>query len=304
MDLDKLRVFHLVATEGSVYRASEKLNLAQSAISRSIRLLEESLQTKLFVRVQSKGMTLTLTGQILFEKASDILKSAREAEESIIDHNKDPSGIVKIVGTHGFINNWLLQHMPEFLDKNPKIRLLLHGSTDLTLSNSDADVCIASFGVEGPEFLKEYLWTIQYKVYASRHYLNKFGTPTTPKDLDNHRLMAYSTNTGTGVQYANWLLDYGNDQEEPQRLPYMYINSTDGMLNAIKLGIGIGAVINDYVRVDDPEIVELFPGAAYRNIDIYYWYRSHMKHSRRVTALLEFLKQKVNAHTGLDSMKE
>ncbi|MBX9696492.1 MAG: hypothetical protein K2X53_00230, partial [Alphaproteobacteria bacterium] len=242
--------------------------------------------------------------KILFEKASDILKSAREAEESILDHNKDPSGIVKIVGTHGFINNWLLPHMPEFLDINPKLRLLLHGSTDLTLSNSDADVCIASFGVEGPEFLKEYLWSIRYKIYASKRYLSKFGTPQTPEDLDNHRLMIYSTNTGMGVRYDNWLLDYGNTQQEEQRLPYLYINSTDGMLNAIKLGLGIGAVVNDYIRINDPEIVELFPDTGYRDIDIYYWYRSHMKHSRRVTALLEFLKQKVSGPTELEAMRE
>ncbi|MGN6669914.1 MAG: LysR family transcriptional regulator [Candidatus Nucleicultricaceae bacterium] len=293
MDLEKLKVFHIVATKGSVYKASEKLNLAQSAISRSIRLLEESLETKLFVRVQSKGMTLTHTGQILYEKANEILKAAKEAEESILDHNKDPSGVLEIVGTHGFINNWFMQHVPEFLEKNPKIRFSLIGSTHLTLANSTADVCIASFGSEGPEFNKDYLWTIRYKIYASKEYLKKFGHPKTPKELKDHRIIVYSKNSGFGIRHDNWLLNFGVEPEGEPHDPYMYINSTDGMFYAIKAGLGIGAVVEDYVQPSKVDVVELFPDEGYKDIHIYYWYRSHMKHSKRITTLLEYLKQKI-----------
>lgn len=295
MDLEKLKVFHVVATKGSVYKASEKLNLAQSAISRSIRLLEESLETKLFVRVQSKGMTLTHTGQILYEKAKEILKTAKEAEESILDHNKDPSGVLEIVGTHGFINNWFMQHVPEFLEKNPKIRLSLIGSTHLTLANSSADICIASFGSEGPEFNKDYLWTIRYKIYASKEYLKKFGHPKTPAELKNHRIIVYSKSSNFGVRHDNWLLNFGIGPEDEPHDPYMYINSTDGMFYAIQSGLGIGAVVEDYVQSSNSEVVELFPENGYKDIHIYYWYRSHMKHSKRITTLLEYLKQKINA---------
>lgn len=302
MDLEKLKVFHLVATEGSVYKASEKLGLAQSAISRSIRLLEESLETKLFVRVQSKGMTLTHTGNILFEKAHTILKAAKEAEETILDHNKDPSGDLEIVGTHGFINNWLMQHVPGFLEQNPKVRLILIGSTDLTLSNSTADVCIASFGPEGPEYHKDYLWTIRYKIYASKVYLEKFGVPKTPQDLKDHRLIVYSKNTSLALRHDNWILNFGLDAEEQPYTPYMHINSTDGMFAAIKSGLGIGAVIKDYVKLNDPEVVELFPEEGHKDIHIYYWYRSHMKHSKRITRLLDYLKEKIKTVPGSDPL--
>ena len=64
LDWDKLRVFHAVAEAGSFTHAGETLNLSQSAVSRQIQALEESLRVPLFHR-HARGLILTEPGETL-----------------------------------------------------------------------------------------------------------------------------------------------------------------------------------------------------------------------------------------------
>ncbi|MCB1348986.1 MAG: LysR family transcriptional regulator, partial [Maritimibacter sp.] len=66
MDWDKLRIFHAVADAGSLTHAGDSLNLSQSAVSRQIRALEESLDATLFHR-HARGLILTEQGELLFD---------------------------------------------------------------------------------------------------------------------------------------------------------------------------------------------------------------------------------------------
>ena len=66
MDWDKLRIFHAVADAGSLTHAGDTLHLSQSAVSRQIRALEESLNTILFHR-HARGLILTEQGELLFK---------------------------------------------------------------------------------------------------------------------------------------------------------------------------------------------------------------------------------------------
>src|SRR5690348_17443476 len=71
MDWDKLRVFHAVAEAGSFTHAGEALNLSQSAVSRQISALEESLSVPLFHR-HARGLILTEQGELLFRTAREV----------------------------------------------------------------------------------------------------------------------------------------------------------------------------------------------------------------------------------------
>ena len=64
MDWDKLRIFHAVAEAGSFTHAGETLNLSQSAVSRQISSLEQSLEVPLFHR-HARGLILTEQGEDL-----------------------------------------------------------------------------------------------------------------------------------------------------------------------------------------------------------------------------------------------
>ncbi|MGN6671199.1 MAG: LysR family transcriptional regulator, partial [Candidatus Nucleicultricaceae bacterium] len=145
MDLDRLRVFHMVAKEGSIYKASERLRIASSAVSRTIQLLEESLENKLFLRRQSKGVELTPFGQFLLSKTEEILAIAHEAEFAAKDMDKEPKGLLKIISTPGVMKNFIIKFIPSFIKKYPKIELVLHTTTDASLVNNGVDVAIGPY---------------------------------------------------------------------------------------------------------------------------------------------------------------
>ena len=95
MDWDKLRVFHAVAEAGSFTHAGESLNLSQSAVSRQISALEESLSVPLFHR-HARGLILTEQGELLFRTAREVFAKLAMSE-SLISESKDrPKGPLKI----------------------------------------------------------------------------------------------------------------------------------------------------------------------------------------------------------------
>ena len=90
MDWDKLRVFHAVAEAGSFTHAGEDLNLSQSAVSRQISALEESLSTTLFHR-HARGLILTEQGELLYNTAHEVFGKLSLVEARLRDSKDSPS---------------------------------------------------------------------------------------------------------------------------------------------------------------------------------------------------------------------
>src|SRR5690348_17795971 len=106
MDWDKLRVFHAVAEAGSFTHAGEALNLSQSAVSRQISALEESVSMPLFHR-HARGLILTEQGELLFRTAREVFAKLAMSE-SLISESKDrPKGPLKITTNVSFGSIWL-----------------------------------------------------------------------------------------------------------------------------------------------------------------------------------------------------
>jgi len=98
MDWDKLRIFHAVADVGSLTHAGDKLNLSQSAVSRQIRALEESLHATLFHR-HARGLILTEQGELLFDATSAMTKRLDAAAARIRDSDDEVFGELRVTTT-------------------------------------------------------------------------------------------------------------------------------------------------------------------------------------------------------------
>ena len=116
MNWDKLRIFHVVADTGSFTGAGNILNLSQSAVSRQIRGLEESLNLPLFHR-HARGLLLTEQGEELYETVRDVYSKLSMTEARLIEIKERPKGPLKITTTVGFGSLWLTEHIGEFLDR-------------------------------------------------------------------------------------------------------------------------------------------------------------------------------------------
>ena len=83
MDWDKLRVFQAAAEAGSFTHAGERLHLSQSAVSRQISSLEESLNVALFHR-HARGLILTEQGEVLLSTTKDVFTKLSATEALIL----------------------------------------------------------------------------------------------------------------------------------------------------------------------------------------------------------------------------
>ncbi|MCB2105894.1 MAG: LysR family transcriptional regulator, partial [Rhodobacteraceae bacterium] len=142
MDWDKLRIFHAVADAGSLTHAGDTLHLSQSAISRQIRALEESLNTTLFHR-HARGLILTEQGELLFEATRSMNKRLDATAARIRDSEDEVYGEIRVTTTTGFGTLWLAPRLPTLYEKYPDLKIdLMLEERVLDLAMREADVAI------------------------------------------------------------------------------------------------------------------------------------------------------------------
>ena len=121
MNLRKLEIFVRVAQLRNFSRAAEELHLAQSAVSISVRKLEESLGTSLFDR-SGNGVQLTAEGRNLLGKAQSILRDVDELEESVGAMNKLLAGELTIACPSMLATYFLPDLLSGFLALHPALK--------------------------------------------------------------------------------------------------------------------------------------------------------------------------------------
>ena len=95
MDLAQLRIVIQVAEVGSLNKASDRMRIAQPALSRQIRLLEEELRTQLFVR-HGRGMLLTPAGRRVLDRAYRIMREVSQIRADLEVERADVTGKIAI----------------------------------------------------------------------------------------------------------------------------------------------------------------------------------------------------------------
>jgi DNA-binding transcriptional LysR family regulator len=126
MDLGQLEVFLTVAREGRFSRAADKLHRTQSAISQSIRKLEDDIGEVLFDRSSRDG-SLTDAGRVLEEYAERLLNLRENAHEALIELRELHKGKLAIAANE-FTALYLLPVLAEFRRLHPMIRITVHRS--------------------------------------------------------------------------------------------------------------------------------------------------------------------------------
>ena len=295
-DWDRIRVFHGVAEAGSFTRASETLNLSQSAISRQIGALEEDVGTPLFHR-HARGLVLTEQGELLLESAKTIASKIATTSSLLSESKEKPSGVLRVTANQGFGSFWLTSHLKEFLDLYPEIKVdLLVLDAELDLGMREADVAIRLTPPSKPDLIQKKLRTAHTHLYASPGYLETAPPLETADDLDRHRLIDYGTGTTPPpVPSLNWILEAGRDEDDPRprRSPALSINNVYGMLRAVQKGAGV-ASLPDYLGSISGRLVRVLPQLEGPGFDVYFVYPEEMRASARIGVFRDFLMRKMS----------
>jgi len=290
MDWDKLRIFHAVADAGSLTHAGETLHLSQSAVSRQIRALEESLNTTLFRR-HARGLLLTEQGELLFEATRTMSKRLDATAARIRDSEDEVFGELRVTTTLGFGTLWLLPRLPRLYELYPNLKIdLMLEERLLDLPMREADVAIRMKEPSQAELIRRRLMDVRIRFYASAGYVAQNGLPETVETLAGHRLILQnpaSPQVRAGLEFSQPFLAGATRSA-------LTVNTYFGILQAVIHGIGIGS-LPDYVTADFPDLVRILPDAQSATIPVYLAYVEELRHSKRVCAFRDFVLEEIQS---------
>lgn len=291
MDWDKLRIFHAVADAGSLTHAGDTLHLSQSAVSRQIRALEESLNTTLFHR-HARGLILTEQGELLFDATSAMSKRLEIASARIHDSEEEVFGELRVTTTTAFGCLWLAPRLTHLYEKYPNLKIdLMMEERVLDLPMREADVAIRMKEPSQADLIRRKLMEVRMRLYATPEYLKKHGMPQSMPELKNHRLIAQgvgATQVHAGHKMVQELLTH-------DMMSTLTVNNYFGVLQAARSHLGIG-LLPSYITEDFPELVRVFPDVESAPVPVFLAYPEELRQSKRIAAFRDFVTEEVIEH--------
>lgn len=274
MDWDKLRIFHAVAAAGSLTHAGETLHLSQSAVSRQIRALEESLNTTLFHR-HARGLILTEQGELLYDATSAMARRLEAAAARIRDANEEVFGELRVTTTTGFGTLWLAPRLTKLYEKYPDLKIdLMLEERVLDLPMREADVAIRMKEPSQADLIRRRLMSVRMRLYATPEYLSERGTPNVPNDLSRHRLICQNT-TSAQVSAGATLVQELLTHDIPSLLT---VNNYFGVLQGVINHLGIG-VLPDYLTRDFPKLIRVLPDIESNEVPVFLAYPEELRYN-------------------------
>ncbi|MBV1904291.1 MAG: LysR family transcriptional regulator [Marinosulfonomonas sp.] len=288
MDWDKLRIFHAVADAGSLTHAGETLHLSQSAVSRQIRALEETLNTTLFHR-HARGLILTEQGELLFDATAAMSKRLDAASARIRDSEDEVFGELRVTTTTGFGSLWLAPRLSKLYTKYPdlKIDLMLEEHV-LDLPMREADVAIRMKEPSQADLIRRRLMGVRMRLYASQAYLDENGAPETMDDMSAHRLICQNTTSAqvnAGAMLVKELLTHDIRS-------MLTVNNYFGVLQAVRNDLGIG-VLPDYITQVTGSLVRVLPAIESNEVPVFLAYPEELRPSKRIAAFRDFIMDEI-----------
>jgi len=245
---NELYLFMQVVREGSFTAAAQRLGLAQSGVSRSVRDLEERLGVQLLVRTTRK-LSLTQAGEQLYQTAESGFDALDRGFSTLAHYRQTPSGTVRINASQHAIDKCLLPKLAVFKQRYPDIRLELMNESrfvDIIAERFDAGVRL------GPEVGNGMIAVritpdMEMAVVATPDHFRRYGFPQTPADLVIHPCIAYQFGDGSLYQ---WELTHDGKKiiHRPQG---QWVFSDSYMeAQAARLGLGLAYVPVELIADD------------------------------------------------------
>ncbi len=132
LDFRQLRYLLVIADLGSFTKAAEQIPLAQSALSRHMRLLEEELGVKLLIRT-GRGVTLTEQGEYLRDRARSVLEQMEDTRRNLVAWHENPAGLVRIGVPPTVTLSFAAQYLQRLNDVHENITVRLSEALSATL---------------------------------------------------------------------------------------------------------------------------------------------------------------------------
>ncbi|QOY94058.1 LysR family transcriptional regulator [Massilia sp. UMI-21] len=297
--LQAMEVFIHVVDCGSFTKAAEMLNLPKATVSTLVQTLEATLAVKLLHRTTRQVM-ITSDGAAYYERCVQILSDVRDAEESLSRHRLSPSGRLRIDTPTGLASEILIPALPAFFERYPDITLEL-GSTDrpVDLVEEGVDCAVRGGELFDPNLIARRIGVINFVTAAAPSYIERFGMPQHPRDMERHRCVNYfSAKTG---KISQW--DFTRDGERIEvTLPgAIALNDSNAYVHAGLAGLGI-INMTDYLllqHIAAGRMLRVLPEWSIDPLPVHVVYPQNRHLSAKVRVFVEWISELFAAHPNL-----
>lgn len=289
-NFNDLAAFALVAKERSFTRAAAKLGVGQSALSQTVRALEERLGLRLLTRT-TRSVAPTEAGERLLRTIAPRFEEI-EAELAALTELRDrPAGTVRITaGEHPAIS--ILQPaLKRFLPDHPDVNVEIsvdYGLTDIVAAGFDAGVRMGEQVAKdmvavriGPE--------MRMAVVGSPAYFERYPHPQTPQDLTAHNCINMRLPTYGGL--FPWYLEKNGHEMNVRAEGQLVFNNLGLRLSSALDGLGLAYMPEDQVMpsVRDGRLIRVLEDWC-ESFAGYHLYYPSRKHSPALSVLVEALR--------------
>lgn len=287
--MDRLRayeIFMTVVNKGSFSKAADLLDTSPANVTRYINDLEGYLGCRLLNR-SSRKLSLTESGEALFERCKTILAEVAETEALVSSAAVQPRGRLRINAPLSFGILHLAPIWPEFSRRYPQLELditLTDRVVDIIEEGYDLVIRISRSGSVNHAARK--LASSHNILCAAPAYLQQFGTPQTPADLRDHQCITYL------YSGDEWHFTDGSGKAHQVKVRgKIHTNNGDTARAMALAGAGIIWQPSFLIGPDlaSGALVPLLPGFALPDIDVLAMYPSRRHLSVKVRVLIDYL---------------
>lgn len=281
--LNALRVFESAARQMSFTRAGEELGLTQTAVSYQIRLLEDTLGERLFLR-RPRQVLLTEAGERLAPRLAEAFAIMGDAVASLGDTSE---GTLIIHSTATFASRWLARHLGTFQLENPGIAVRLETSQEMIdFARAEADVAIRSGKGGWPGLRQHFLMRNHFTPMLSPELATTIGGVKTLTDILKLRIIDPGD-----PWWPFWFAAAGLPDVDLSGRPSSRFGAQAFEAAAAIAGQGV-AILQPEFYADDValgRLVQPFETLGYDGSDYWLVYPEARRNLRKIRAFRDFL---------------
>lgn len=279
-----IAAFVSVVKQGSFAGAAKQLGLSASAVTKGIVRLEKDLGVQLLTR-STRNVVLTPHSKEFYSRCEHVLAELSEAEGSIRDEATSLTGLLRVVVTGSFARVTLMNELERFLEIYPDIRLeIVTREKPEELIHQGYDLAICNGNLVDSELVRRNLLRSPMAVVASPSYLAKYGAPTVPQDLMNHRCLV-------GRRGPNWTFRQGNEDINIRVAGRVTLKTGGAHREAVIGGLGIAYASRWRLRQDiaSGALVSLLEEYMPDDIPLSVVYSDRRHVPKKVSVFIDFL---------------
>ncbi|HVO90519.1 MAG TPA: LysR family transcriptional regulator [Casimicrobiaceae bacterium] len=243
-DWGSLAAFAVVAEERSFTRAAARLGVSPSALSHTMRRLEEKLGVQLLAR-STRSVSTTQAGDKLLQRLNPAINEISTAVEELGKMSGRPSGHIRISAPGEAARRVIAPALPGFVEAYPDIVvevLIEQAFTNIVERRLDAGIRlgeslekdVVAVPVSGP---------LRMAVIASPGYLKRHGVPKAPRELRSHRCINLRL-PSAGTLYK-WEFERGAEKMDVAVDGPLIFDAGGMVVEAALAGVGLGYVLED-----------------------------------------------------------